>query len=108
MAVLCAVDRHPITGLKIADLRLSALLVDEFSRTRSLNGRKIVIVGLDGHVFIADLAQHADERILIVILILIGGVRILLPAALTAGISDTGNNDLAKAGNAGQKENGQG
>lgn len=96
VAVLGAVNRNAVAGLKIADLRLRALFVNEFSRTRRLNGRNIVIVGFDGDVFIADVSQHPDKRILTV-LILVVRVGILLPPTLSAGISDAGNDDLAKA-----------
>jgi hypothetical protein len=120
LIVLLCVNFHVIAGLKVADLCGAAGIADVFSRVRR-DGCDRLVVGLDDDIFVADAPQYAVERGLIVGLIvgLSAARRISRTTALrippaaripttgiaATGVSAAGNDDLAKAGNAGQQEN---
>jgi hypothetical protein len=116
IVVLGRVDRHTVARLEIADLRLAAGLTDVFRRTRRLDGRNHVIVGLNDSIAAANAAEHSDKRSLIVLTVpvvgIVGVVRIIgvigvLSASLAREPDTRSDHDLGKARDAGQKENGQ-
>jgi hypothetical protein len=98
-----------IARLKIADLCGTARSTYVFSRTPRGNGGDCLVIGLDNDIFVLDFPQHTGKRGRIVLVAGPGCLRRtsrMSPSPL-ARISASGNDDLAKAGNAGQQENGQ-
>ncbi len=112
-----------IARLEIADFYGFARGADVFGRTRGLDGRNRLIVGLDDDVVVFDLPQDPGNAADAIGLIVAAAARRLagllsalgIPATAAgigtvwttaripaAGIPNAGNNDLAKCRNTGQ------
>jgi hypothetical protein len=101
-----------IAGLEIADLRVTARRTDVFSGTANRDSGDRLVVGLDDDRFLPNVPQYSGKRARVRLAPLhrASGTALLWiapPRISAARIPDTGNDDLAKAGNAGQQENGQ-
>jgi hypothetical protein len=101
-----------IAGLKIADLRVAAGRANVFRGARNRNGGDRLVVGLDDDSLFPNVPQYPGECSRVRLTPLHRTTRAPLLWIPPAGVSSTGishawNDDLAKAGNAGQQENGQ-
>jgi hypothetical protein len=113
IVILVRIYRYLIARLEVANLRLSAGLADVFRRTRRLNGANHVIVRFDDDIAAVKAAERSDKCSLVVLIVpavrvvWIIGIIGVLSASLAREPDTRSYHDLAKARDAGQKENGQ-
>jgi len=101
-----------IARLKLADVRLSARRSEVFRRTRDQDGGDLLVVVLNDDSLFPDVPQYTDERARVGLTPLLlrpalAALRIALATATgisTTGVSNAGNDDLTKPGNAAQKD----
>lgn len=110
VVVLVCADVDVIARLKIANVRFTARRSEVFRRTRDRDGGDLLVVVFDDDSLFPDVPQYPDERARVGLtpLLLRTALAALRIALATAGISATGvsnagNDDLTKPGNAAQK-----
>lgn len=108
--VLVCADVDVIAGLKIADVRFTARRREVFRRTRNRDRGDLLVVIFDDDSLFPDVPQYPDERARVGLAPLLRAALAALGIALTAagiptaGISNTGYDDLTKHGNAAQND----